>query len=71
MACLLEEDKNVSGLIKKCGLSQSAVSQHLKKLKDLGVVVCHADGRDKIYQLKNKEIGDIAQKILRSTSNKK
>lgn len=65
LVCLLKEDKNVSELIKKCGLSQSAVSQHLKKLRGLGVVVCHTDGRNKVYRLKNKKIGDIAQRIQR------
>lgn len=69
ISCLLEKDRNVSDLIRKCGLSQSAVSQHLKKLRDLGVVACQADGRDKIYQLKNREIGDISQKILKLIEN--
>jgi len=64
MACLAEENKNVSELIKNCGLSQSAVSQHLKKLRDWGAIICHKNGRNKIYQLKDKEIGNISKKIL-------
>lgn len=69
LTCLLEGDRNVSDLIKKCGLSQSAVSQHLRKLKDLRVIVYRAKGRNKIYQLKNKEIGNICQKILKLIKN--
>lgn len=65
MACLWEENKNVSDLTRKCGLSQSAVSQHLRKLKDLGMVVCRSDGREKIYQLKNKEAGALSARILK------
>jgi len=36
--CLKEKSKTVEELIGVCGLSQSAVSQHLRKLKDMGFV---------------------------------
>lgn len=70
LSCLSDQDKNVTDMITKCGLSQSAVSQHLKKLKDLGVIDCESDGRDRIYHLKYKEAGIISRKILKLISNK-
>jgi DNA-binding transcriptional ArsR family regulator len=69
IACLSEEDKNVSELIKTCKLSQSAVSQHLKKLKEAGIVFCHAKGKEKIYSLNSKEAGNISRKIIKFFSN--
>ena len=62
--CLLSGDKNVSGLIGDCDLSQSAVSQHLKKLKDIGVISCATFGKERLYSLTNKEFGLIAERIL-------
>lgn len=62
--CLLSGDKNVSGLIGDCDLSQSAVSQHLKKLKDIGVISCATSGKERLYSLTNKEFGLIAERIL-------
>jgi len=65
LTCLSREDKNVSDLIKNCGLSQSAVSQHLKILKDSGLVECLSLGREKLYRVKYNQAGDIAQAILK------
>lgn len=64
MSCLLSGPKNVSGLIGDCDLSQSAVSQHLKKLRDIGVITCSNVGRERLYALTNREFGLIAEKIL-------
>lgn len=38
LTCLRGKPKNVSDLIKNCGLSQSSVSQHLAKLRALNLV---------------------------------
>jgi DNA-binding transcriptional ArsR family regulator len=65
LACLSREDKNVSDLIENCGLSQSAVSQHLKILKDSGLVECASQGREKLYRVKYKQAGDISRSILK------
>ncbi len=69
LASLSTNSENVSCLIKTCQLSQSAVSQHLKKLKDIGAIEYEVLGRDRIYKLKNQEIGQIAQKILKIINN--
>ena len=65
LACLSRHDKNVSELIENCELSQSAVSQHLKVLKDLGLIECISQGREKIYKIKHKEAGDISRLLLK------
>lgn len=64
MHCLLSGPKNVSDLIGDCDLSQSAVSQHLKKLRDIGVIRFSNSGRERVYTLTNKKFGLIAGMIL-------
>jgi len=51
--CLSRERKNVLQLIEKCGLSQSAVSQHLLKLKGAGLVKDEREGKFVYYSLVN------------------
>jgi len=71
LSCLKGKNQNVTYLVKHCGLSQSAVSQHLKKLRDLGIVDCQTKGKEKLYQLKYNKIGTISKDILKLINNKK
>ena len=64
LLCLKDKEKNVSQLIKNCGLSQSAVSQHLKKLKNWGLVSCYKQGKEVYYKLNKKNAAEIAEKLL-------
>jgi ArsR family transcriptional regulator len=64
LLCLKEKEKNVGELIKNCGLSQSAVSQHLKKLKNWGLVSCYKKGKEVYYKLNKKNVAEIAEKLL-------
>lgn len=63
LCCLAESSKNVQGLIDNCGLAQSAVSQHLIKLRNAGLVKTKKNGRFVFYSLTNSQTGKIA-KIL-------
>lgn len=51
---LLEEEMSVGVLARKVGLSQSALSQHLAKLRNLGLVQTRRD-RQTIYYSCNSE----------------
>jgi DNA-binding transcriptional ArsR family regulator len=64
LLCLKEKEKNVGELIKNCGLSQSAVSQHLKKLKNWELVSCYKQGKEVYYKLTKKQAALIAEKLL-------
>lgn len=63
MLCLSQE-KSVTELLTLCELSQSALSQHLKILKDGGVVECKRDGKKQIYSIKNKKVLHVAKLLL-------
>jgi DNA-binding transcriptional ArsR family regulator len=60
----LSKPKSVTELLSLCTLSQSALSQHLKVLKDIGMVVCTRDGKQQIYCVKNKKILKVATLLL-------
>lgn len=60
LLCLLVEgEKNVSELVKLSGLPQSSVSQHLKKLKDEGIVDFTRQHRILNYRIADKDAARI------------
>jgi len=61
LLCLSQKAKNVSGLIHMCGLSQSAVSQHLAKLKSAKLVGTKKEGKEIVYFLKYKKAAEISR----------
>lgn len=62
--CLSQKPKNVTELINNCGLAQSAVSQHLTKLKNSGVVEAKKNGKEVFYSLRYKKAADIAKLMM-------
>ncbi len=60
----LSNAKNVTELLALCNLSQSALSQHLKVLKDEGIAVCARDGKNQIYSIKDKKALVVAKLLL-------
>lgn len=63
LCCLAENSKNVQGLISNCGLAQSAVSQHLMKLKKAGLVKTERNGKFIYYSLTNAQTGKVAKTL--------
>lgn len=51
MACLAERPRAVGQLAEQLPISRPAVSQHLKVLKDAGLVTDHAEGTRRVYRL--------------------
>ena len=60
----LSKAKNVTDLLSLCDLSQSALSQHLKVLKDEGIAICNRDGKNQYYSIKDKKVLNIAKLLL-------
>ncbi len=60
----LRQEKSVTDLLDSCSFSQSALSQHLKILKDGGVVDTKRDGKFIFYKIKNKKFFTIAKMLL-------
>ncbi len=64
----LKKRQSVSELLLKCTLSQSALSQHLRLLKQAGLVECTRKGKLQIYSLKEKKALSLAEALLTFTS---
>lgn len=62
--CLANKPKNVSQMIAICGLAQSAVSQHLHKLKQSGLVTTNKEGKEIYYSLRYTKAAQISKLLL-------
>ncbi|MFC2471259.1 MAG: ArsR family transcriptional regulator, partial [Lachnoanaerobaculum gingivalis] len=51
------------------GVNQSTVSQHLAKLRDIGIVGCLRDGQTINYYLKNEEVKKIVKLMFEENKN--
>lgn len=55
MCQLVEGERSVGQLQENSGLSQSALSQHLAKLREAGLVTARRDGQSIYYSISSKE----------------
>ena len=63
LCCLEKKSSNVNELIDNCGLAQSAVSQHLMKLRKAGLVKTNRRGKYIYYSLVDKKSGQLASNL--------
>ncbi len=63
LCCLANGRKNVNELIGNCGLAQSAVSQHLIKLKKAGLVTDKKEGKYVYYSLSHPKAAKLAREL--------
>ena len=64
LSCLLEGAVNVSPLAEAVGISESAVSHHLRGLRMLHLVKARKEGRQVFYSLDDEHIRDLLQSGL-------
>lgn len=72
LSLLRNKEMSVSELIKKTGLSQANISQHLAVMKAKGAVLSRKSGKNTYYTLKNQKIiraFDIIQMVLIENMN--
>ncbi len=62
--CLSNSPKNVTELIDNCGLSQSAVSQHLNKLKKAKLIKSEKSGKQVYYSVLNNKTSDACELMV-------
>ncbi len=63
ICCLEKKSKSVEELISTCNLAQSAVSQHLKKLKTAGLIKDERKGKYVYYSLVYPKAAVIAKEL--------
>jgi ArsR family transcriptional regulator len=64
LLCLSHGEKNVTELIQNCKLSQSAVSQHLGKLRSSGIVRSEKLGKEVVYSIQYKKATEVAKLLM-------
>jgi ArsR family transcriptional regulator len=64
LVCLAKGEKNVTQLIGNCDLSQSAVSQHLEKLRTAGFVKTEKRGKEVYYALVYPKAAVLSAELL-------
>ena len=57
MLHLMKEPLNVTQIIKKTGLKQTAASHHLRRLRQCGFVDVKENGREREYTVNKKTVG--------------
>ena len=63
LCILLEGQQSVLSLANQVGLSQPAMSHHLKKLRDADLVQTDRDGQTIYYSLQGKEVEAVLQTL--------
>ncbi|MBU3907372.1 MAG: metalloregulator ArsR/SmtB family transcription factor [Nanoarchaeota archaeon] len=66
--CLRDKEKNVSEIIKECGVEQSKVSHALSSLKACNIVQVKQEGKERIYFL-NKDTIVPMLKLIEKHAN--
>ncbi len=67
LVCIGDTEVTVSDLLKKCTLSQSALSQHLAKLRDAKILKARRDGTYMHYSINNPSFLALANNLLALT----
>lgn len=70
--CLRQKDMTVNGLVKKTGISQANLSQHLAILRAKGIVSTERKGINVFYSLSNSKIiqaFDLISEVLQDSLN--
>lgn len=70
LACLGTGAKTVQELCLVCRLSQSAVSQHLMRLRSAGAVVSERNGRNRIYRASDRRLVALCRSVIRLTEKR-
>lgn len=65
MCILLDGEQSVQSLAESAGLSQPAMSHHLKKLRDAELVETRRDGQTIYYFLKGTEVAQVLEVLHR------
>ena len=56
---LRDGEQPVGGLVGRLGLSQPAVSKHLRVLRDAGLVEVRADAQRRLYRIRPEPLADL------------
>jgi ArsR family transcriptional regulator, lead/cadmium/zinc/bismuth-responsive transcriptional repressor len=56
LCVLTKQEMNVNALAELVGISESAISHHLRSLRQMGLVIARRDGKEVYYQVEDEHI---------------
>lgn len=65
MSALLEGERNVGALAELVGISESAVSHHMRGLRQMRLVVARREGKEVYYRIEDEHIIALFQQGIR------
>jgi ArsR family transcriptional regulator len=69
MSALVDGEKNVSALAGIVGISESAVSHHMRGLRQMGLVQARRDGKEVNYRVEDEHIIALFQQGVKHVKN--
>ena len=69
LSALLDSEKNVTALAELVGISESAVSHHMRGLRQMRLVVARRDGKEVFYSLQDSHIVTLLKQGISHVSN--
>ena len=70
MSALLDGEKNVNTLAELVGISESAVSHHMRGLRQMHLVIARRDGKEVYYRVEDEHIIALFQQGIRHITEK-
>lgn len=70
MSALLDGEKNVSALAEIVDISESAVSHHMRGLRQMHLVIARRDGKEVYYRIEDEHIIALFQQGIRHITEK-
>lgn len=65
LSAIIDQEMNVSALAQTVGISESAVSHHLRGLRQMRLVKARRDGKEVYYRLEDEHIIALFQQGIR------
>lgn len=65
LSAIIDQERNVSSLAQVVGISESAVSHHLRGLRQMRLVQARRDGKEVFYRLEDEHIIALFQQGIR------
>jgi ArsR family transcriptional regulator len=69
MAVLIVQEVNISALAEMVGISESAISHHMRGLRQMRIVETRRDGKEVYYRVEDKHIIELFQQGVRHIRN--
>jgi len=70
LSIIVEQETNISTLSELIGVTESAVSHHMRGLRQMGLVTSRRDGKEVYYQVEDPHIIALFQQGLRHVQEK-